>query len=119
MLQRRTLGLAALALVASAPAWAQQGPAGEIQMELQPSQHYEVCLVMARNETITYTYQANQPLDFNIYYHKDDVVHFPVRNTGFLGLSDSFVAPAAQTYCLLWTNPQAVSATLSIRLEGP
>jgi hypothetical protein len=108
-----------LALTASAPAWPQQGPAGEVQVEVQPSQFYEVCLDMARNQSITYTYQANQPLDFNIHYHQDENVLYPVKNSGFLGLSDSFTAPASETYCLMWTNRQAVSASLNIRLEGP
>ena len=113
------MGFAVLALAASTPAWAQQKPAGGIQVEIMPSQHYEVCLQMTRNETIAYTFRADQALDFDIHYHQDKNVIFPVKNSGLLGLSDSFVAPASETYCLLWTNPQAVSATLSIRLEGP
>jgi hypothetical protein len=126
-LRRRTFGLSVLvlagahvpALVAGAPAWAQERPAGENRVVLHPSQDYEVCLEMTRSQTITYSYQASQPLDFNIHYHQDETVLFPVKNSGFLGLSDSFIAPASQTYCLMWTNPQAVKATLSIRLEGP
>jgi hypothetical protein len=117
--RRRALGLAVLALVASAPAWAQQKPAGGVQVKIEPSRFYEVCLEMARNQTITYSFQADQVLDFDIHYHQDDAVIFPVKNTGLLGLTDSFTAPSAQTYCLMWTNPQVVSATLGIRLEGP
>jgi hypothetical protein len=74
------------------------------ELELGPRSKEESCMELARNDLLEIEFSATRAVDFNIHYHLDNQVRFPVNLKRQLEYADSYVAPAAREYCLMWTN---------------
>lgn len=86
---------------------------------LPPGKVAEECLMLQAGEKLRYAYDSTEPLLFNIHYHVDESVHYPVRPAERQQQSEtSFTAALAQTYCLMWENTnKTASALLNYRIE--
>ena len=71
---------------------------------LQPGKIAEPCMVMEEGQRLEFEFLASGDLDFNLHYHEDSAVHFPVNLRNTRGESGVFIAPTRRTYCLMWTN---------------
>jgi hypothetical protein len=85
---------------------------------IQPGQIEESCMAMAAGERLEFSFSANTGLDFNIHYHDDKEVHFPVNESALSEWKGVYIAPTGQHYCLMWTNKHATEpASLSYAYE--
>jgi hypothetical protein len=85
---------------------------------IQPGQVEESCLTMAAGERLEFSFSANTGLDFNIHYHDEKKVHFPVDEKTLSEWKGVYIAPDKQHYCLMWTNNHATQpASLSYAYE--
>jgi len=73
-------------------------------VSVEPRGFAEPCLSMGRAERLEYQFDSTAELDFNIHYHAGENVFFPVDLKALTAQTGVFVAPAARTYCLMWTN---------------
>ena len=74
---------------------------------IQPGQIEESCMLLAAGERLEFSFSANTGLDFNIHYHDDEKVHFPVNESSLSEWKGVYIAPEKQHYCLMWTNKHA------------
>ena len=82
---------------------------------LAPGQSHEACATLARDDTRSYHWKSDAPVDFNIHYHDGDKVVMPVERKGMRGDGGTFKAKAAQGYCWMWTardKPAKVSGAV-------
>lgn len=77
----------------------------------------EVCGELAAEERVSWAFEADIELDFNIHYHEGDAVTYPVKSPQVRSLADELTAPVDQTYCWMWTNRLDTPAMLKVVLS--
>ena len=55
-----------------------------------------LCCIFSRN-------LGRSPVDFNVHYHVDKDVFYPVKRDGMRGDGGTFAAKVGQDYCWMWT----------------
>ena len=80
---------------------------------------YELCLVLAQNQQLRYAFSAPRKLDFNIHYHADHEVFYPVSEDQVMEATATFSAQSEQEYCLMWTNQGDTDVLLSLEYRKP
>ena len=68
---------------------------------------------MAAGEKRRYHWKSTAPVDFNIHYHEEPEVFYPVKRDGMRGDGGTFTARKPQDYCWMWTGRKATA-----RVEG-
>ena len=69
---------------------------------INPFELHEECAAMAPGDWLSYRFEAQRPVAFNIHYHDGKTVIMPVARDNVLTADDTFRALIAQEYCLMW-----------------
>ena len=107
----------ALACAATAAAHGTGAVAGAKKMTLPANEFHEECVELAARQKLEYSFRSAAPLDFNIHYHRNDKVYYPVRKNGVAALSASYSPRRADGYCLMWKNPHKKPIELEYRID--
>ena len=69
----------------------------------RPNNAYEKCVQLQARQFLDYTFEASEPLVFNLHYHvgKED---FYLEQQTIATLNSSFEARESRIYCLMWGN---------------
>lgn len=94
--------------------WSEQGEFRH-QQTLEAGGFAEVCGALIEGEQIRWSFEAGDVLDFNIHYHEDEEVVYPVKAES-QGLANTLLAAVDQTYCWMWTNQKEQPVQLSLQL---
>jgi len=91
----------------------------EIVVAIDPSRVHEECVDLMPHDVLFYTFQASEPLDFNIHCHEEGKIICPVSRSNSSGGEGKYYAEKEQTYCLMWTNIQTkpVRLTYTFKVE--
>jgi hypothetical protein len=91
----------------------------ESEVIINPSKIYEECMELTPRDVLFYSFQSFGPVDFNIHYHEEGNIVYPVLKKGSSAEEGRFYADKEQTYCLMWTNIQKtpVRLTYEFRIE--
>ncbi len=92
-------------------------PADTRSVVLEPKKIHEECIELKSGEKLDYSFTSPQPVDFNIHYHKRDVVNYPVKRDSVKSSQDIFEAASDQEYCWMWTNSSTEPVTLVYRCK--
>ena len=65
---------------------------------------HESCMELTAGTSVEYTFKSNTTLSYNVHFHHDDEVVFPVEEHETDGESNIFTAEINHVYCLMWTN---------------
>jgi len=86
----------------------------EIEVEVSVGSQHEECFYVGEENSLTYQYQTNSPLDFNFHYHDDNGMNFLVELENS-SENNKTVEPLQnkQVYCLMWVNSLDKAATLT------
>jgi hypothetical protein len=98
--------LASAFALAAGSAFAYANETKEVQpfdFTIEPQKMHEECLRMDPGEQRKYYWRSTAPVDFNIHYHKESEVFYPVKRDGMRGDGGSFTAKSGQDYCWMWT----------------
>ncbi len=99
-----------LLAVAAAPALANPGAPGgalAVDVTLAPKKVHEECARVEAGESRRWHWKSDAPVDFNIHYHRDKDVFFPVKRDGMRGDGGTFTAKTGEDYCWMWTAKDA------------
>ncbi len=113
--------LICIAAIAFAPALMAQAPKVEwkpFEARLEPRKSHEECVRLEAGDKRRYSWKANSPVDYNIHYHQETEVFYPVKRDGMRGDGGEFTAKTAQEYCWMWTA-RGAAAKVEGRIEGP
>lgn len=96
---------------------------------IKPSGSQEECIELRPNMVFDYEYEASDSVNFNIHYHAEDDVYYPVDTKGTRSGkgtvepgSHHFYTPKQEFYCLMWDNISAEPVNVSFRCtlkQGP
>jgi len=112
----KTLIFFAPLLAAAIPATAAPSEAHAFAQALAPGQVHEECMHLDAGEKRDYSWKTDAPVDFNIHYHHEPKVFFPVKRDAMRGDGGTFTAKTAQDYCWMWTARDK-AAKLEGRIE--
>lgn len=106
----------------ASPVWS-HGAEGSHRDRLEeiiaPNDNYELCLMLTQDQQLRYAFSAPRKLDFNIHYHADHEVFYPVSSDQVMDAKATFLAQSEQEYCLMWTNQGDTEVQLSLEYEKP
>ena len=88
----------------------------EHRAELVPGGFAEVCGRLARGSAVRWSFDAAGALDFNIHYHQDKQVVFPVKRSGAAKGAATLKVKLDQDYCWMWTNKTTQALSLHLTL---
>ena len=83
------------------------------KVELQPGAMHEECLHVAKDEKRNYSWKSDVAVDFNIHFHREPEVFYPVKRSAMRGDGGTFIAKSGEDYCWMWT-----ARDRKARLEG-
>ena len=112
-LWKQTLALCLAALLAACAGAPQAMPSVTIDRE---SAHEE-CVNLRKGESIEYTFKTDQHVAFNIHYHADKSVEYPIQVEDTNGETGTIQADAKRRYCFMWDNQGAGDVGLSYKLN--
>lgn len=84
---------------------------------VQPQDFAEVNLNMAPGNNVTFDWQAEGEVYFNLHFHADNETQRPIEHTG-TELSANFTAPDREVYSLLWSNEGATPVEVTVTMDG-
>ena len=74
---------------------------------------HEECFPMKAGERLTFSFQSNEVIDFNIHYHNQNKVHYPLKIDRITELEKTVKVTENFDYCLMWKNNQNRMTTIS------
>lgn len=97
----------------------QWNSAGEVEQSVTvPSGKFaELCGPLSKGQSIAWTFKADQPLDFNIHYHRGKDVLFPAKQEDLVESRGNLNVSIDQQYCWMWSNKRDTSARLHVTLK--
>jgi hypothetical protein len=101
-------------LFAAMPAMATTALLGGFALDVPARGFEEHCVKLGAGERVRYRFRASDEVDFNIHFHRDKDVLYPVRASASRGVDAVFAAPGADVYCLMWER----KGDGAVRVEG-
>ena len=78
---------------------------------IKPSRSYEECIEVKPGMVFDYDFDASDFVNFNVHYHAEDDVHYPVSKKGVrMGMGNidpdtlSYYTEEQEFFCLMWDN---------------
>jgi hypothetical protein len=96
------------------------------EAKIAPNRSYEDCFELKPGQTLDYSFTANKPVDFNIHYHGEDRVHYPVKEKNISQFSGTlkvdmqrYYVEGKEFFCFMWQNPHdtAVDTTCTLSIK--
>ena len=84
---------------------------------IKPGGILEECRIVSPNQELVYSFQAAMPVDFNLHYHHEKKVLYPVSKKRIFDLEGTFSPEEKYNYCLMWTNPHRRSVGIDHAIE--
>ena len=69
------------------------------------------------NQQLTYSFKATSSLNFNIHYHEDKEVYFPVKQDEIADYKGIFNPTVDHDYCMMWTNTSKKPVSVDYEFE--
>lgn len=89
----------------------------QVQDKIAAGASIEVCGDFQKGQSVTWSYQAERPLDFNIHFHVGKKVSFPAKLKQKSEANGNLKAKLSQTYCWMWTNASGEMSDLHLKLN--
>ena len=83
---------------------------------VKPGKFLELCGGLTQGQSIGWSFDADQALDFNVHFHEGKDVVFPAKQTAITKASGTLNVAVKQDYCWMWSNKTSTPATLTTRL---
>lgn len=89
----------------------------ERAVALAPGKFVELCGNLTRGQAITWKFEADHPLLFNVHFHAGPQVVYPEKREATNRASGTLRVESDQDYCWMWTNKSGQSSTLRLSLN--
>jgi hypothetical protein len=100
---RALTAAAALSLAACAPApIGMDAPRTVRGLVIAPFETHEACLHAKAGERVDYTFEASDPVDFDIHYRDGNTIVMPIVRERSRSDAGVFAARLEEDYCLMW-----------------
>ncbi|MBI4697593.1 MAG: hypothetical protein HY758_01395 [Nitrospirae bacterium] len=98
-----------------------------MEIVIEPLRSYEECVELIRGQSLEYSFMTSQPVKFNIHYHSEKDIMYPVLMDKVPDWSGTFSINELKDYsgeqehfCMMWENPnpEEVKLTCEYRVIG-
>ncbi|MGN6830138.1 hypothetical protein [Paucibacter sp. M5-1] len=96
--------------------WSESGRF-EHKASIAPAQFAEVCGKLSKGQTVTWSFKAEGPTNFNIHYHEGEKVTYPEKIDGTGAAEGRLLAAVDQDYCWMWSNKSERALRLELTLQ--
>lgn len=103
MMQRLTI-LTLLLMLTQALCASQGVENTQTDLVLRPQKIKEACFLLKQGQNVTFKFNSEFPLDFNLHFHQGDKVSYPLKFQSVATVTESFTAEVEANYCLMLTN---------------
>ena len=86
------------------------------RVSLGESEWVERCFDLGAGDTLHYSFQASDPVNFDLHFHSGDTTRYPVKKGGATDGRGAYAVREPQKYCLSWANPGR--STVDVTLEA-
>ena len=69
---------------------------------LEPAKSHEECLPIGAGQKRRYHWKSDTPVDFNVHYHRETEIFYPVKRVAMRGDGGLFSARSGEDYCWMW-----------------
>src|SRR5262249_12447797 len=118
-MSRLSACMVATFLLAAMPVGAEEAGAppadSSKSVKLPANEFHEECMQLAAGQRLGYSFRAAAPLEFNLHYHHDGKILYPVQKKGIASIAGSYTSPRSDGYCLMWRNPGKSVVALDYR----
>lgn len=76
----------------------------------------DAIVVLTRDQSVRWSFQAAAPLNFNIHYHEGKKVEYPAKQDGVRESQGTLPVPLDQDCCWMWVNKSGVPISLQVQL---
>ena len=87
------------------------------ELQVQAGKAVEVCEKLPKGMTVSWSFDAATPMDFNIHYHEGKEVRFPEKKPSVSNESGTLVVKLEQDYCWMWSNKSSAGTKLTVTLK--
>lgn len=77
----------------------------------------EICGPLSKDQTIAWSFKAEQPVNFNIHFHAGEEVTYPAKVEGASSASGQLKPVSDQDYCWMWSNKTDKPLDLTLTLQ--
>jgi hypothetical protein len=85
---------------------------GETKVVIDPAKFHEDCLKLRPGDVWSYSFKASNPVDFNIHFHHEGKITYPVLKKNTSTETGKFYPDREEFFCLMWTNLQKMPVRL-------
>ncbi len=97
---------------------------GKMAVNVDPHRAYEECVTLLANQVLDYSFEATKPVDFNIHYHAEGGIFYPVSQKNvsswkgtFSPLEEKGYTEEQEYFCMMWENPHAEYVRLTFQYK--
>ncbi len=84
---------------------------------LPPNSNHEECFFLMKGKTLVYEFNAPKLLEFNIHYHSNNRLYYPVFPEILNSVKNFLAIRSAEEYCLMWKNRKDVSVKFKYKIQ--
>ena len=89
----------------------------ETEVTMNPSKIHEECMKLLPGDVLSYSFNASDPVDFNIHFHDEKNISYPVSKKRISGYEGTYSPAKEHMYCIMWTNVQKFDVQLTYALK--
>ena len=86
--------------------------------QLPPGVVFERCVTLPSDDTLSYSFKADQPVVFDVHYHRDALVSYARRKRTVISEAGQYDSTSLRDYCLTWHNTSRKAIRLSWRYQA-
>ncbi len=77
----------------------------------------EICGALNKDQSIAWSFKAEQPVNFNIHFHVGEEVTYPAKVEGAGSAAGQLKPASNQDYCWMWSNKTDKPLELMLTLQ--
>ena len=83
---------------------------------LAPGKFVEVCGLLAKGQSVAWSFNAETAMDFNIHYHQGKQILFPKKLYDAMDSAGKLDVAVDKDHCWMWTNKGPSASSLRLRM---
>jgi len=91
-----------------------------MEITVDPHRSYEECVELRATSILDYSFTASKPVNFNIHYHAEGGIFYPVSENNvsvskgeFSTEKEKHYSKEQEYFCMMWENPHAEHVNLT------
>ena len=89
----------------------------QVEIQLPSLATHEECLKLLQENEVVYSFEASDPLTFDIHYHDGTKIVDAFAKTTISDLKDTLQPEIVQEYCMSWSNHQPKEVQLKYQFQ--